>query len=110
MLGGKFKVDRWTVPCTTTDTVSFQFNMPRPVATMPKWEIPANALVGPPVAEDSNMCATTLWGVDIPYPTGPVGILGSESSTSPPHSLHAERSPCAAHLRSPLPPWTVHGL
>ncbi|GAA5914257.1 hypothetical protein JCM8208_006293 [Rhodotorula glutinis] len=75
-LGQQYKVDRWIIPCTARHTFGAQFNMARPVATMPHWEIPAEALILGPIDDEGKMCATSIYGVDIVAYGKTVGILG----------------------------------
>ncbi|KPV76159.1 uncharacterized protein RHOBADRAFT_52203 [Rhodotorula graminis WP1] len=74
--GKTYSVDRWSVPCDAVGTFGFQFNSFRPVNTMPKYGIPAEDLKLGAWEEGGNMCATSVFGVDIEFLGQSAGILG----------------------------------
>ena len=102
--GGQiYNVDRWSVPCDAVGKFGFQFNMYRPVTTMPKYEILADDLKVGAWEEGGNLCATSVWGVDIQMWNQPAGILGGASLLS----LLARRSSSHTRSRRLLPPLAV---
>ncbi|GAA5826313.1 hypothetical protein JCM3770_005816 [Rhodotorula araucariae] len=79
LAGKKYWVERWAIPCSAVASMKpfgFQFNRPRPNMLGTIYEITPASLVYGPLEEGSDMCATTLWGVDIELDGLPAGILG----------------------------------
>ncbi|GAA5855248.1 hypothetical protein JCM9279_007521 [Rhodotorula babjevae] len=76
LAGVTYPIDRWSVPCDAVGKFGFQFNMFRPVTTMPKYEILAEDLKVGSWEEGGNLCATSVWGVDIQQFGQPAAILG----------------------------------
>ncbi|BGP46978.1 hypothetical protein JCM10450v2_002830 [Rhodotorula kratochvilovae] len=79
LAGENHWVDRWAIPCSAISTIKsfgFQFNRPRPLMTGTIYEYTPENLIYGPIEDGSDMCATTLWGVDIQLDGQTAGILG----------------------------------